>query len=69
MFEKHCQICGTDVKKETVVKRFGKFFCNDIHAQEYLKKKEEYEKRKLKNFANAMGTMYHHGIILDPFCM
>ncbi|MEX0764440.1 MAG: hypothetical protein WEC35_07955 [Nitrosopumilaceae archaeon] len=45
MFEKHCQICGIDVKKETSVKRFGKFFCNDIHAQEYLKKKEEYEKR------------------------
>ena len=44
MFEKHCQICGIDVKKETALKRFGKFFCNDVHAQEYLKKKEEYEK-------------------------
>ena len=45
MFEKHCQICGIDVKKETAVKRFGKFFCNDVHAREYLTKKEEYEKR------------------------
>jgi len=45
MFEKHCQICGIDVKKETAIKRFGKFFCNDGHAQEYLKKKEECEKR------------------------
>ncbi|HSD05227.1 MAG TPA: hypothetical protein VLB45_05680 [Nitrosopumilaceae archaeon] len=44
MFEKHCQICGIDIKKETAVKTFGKFFCDESHAKEYLKKKEEYEK-------------------------
>ena len=46
MFEKHCQICGIDVKKETAIKRFGKYFCNDEHAKEFLVKKEDGEKQR-----------------------
>ena len=46
MFEKHCQICGIDVKKETAIKRFGKYFCNDEHAKEFLVKKEDEEKQR-----------------------
>ncbi|MEW6044076.1 MAG: hypothetical protein AB1608_07405 [Thermoproteota archaeon] len=48
MFEKHCPICGIDVKKETSTKRFGKYFCSDNHAQQYLKKKEESEKAMIE---------------------
>ena len=44
MFEKHCQICGIDVKKETALKRFGKYFCNDKHTEEYVERKKEEEK-------------------------
>lgn len=47
MFEKHCQICGIDVKKETVIKRFGKYFCNDEHAQQFIQRREE-ELKKLE---------------------
>ena len=33
-----------DVKKETALKRFGKYFCNDKHAEEYVEHKKEEEK-------------------------
>jgi len=46
MFEKHCQICGVEVKKETSSKRFGKYFCSEEHANEYVKKKEAEEKAR-----------------------
>ena len=45
MFEKHCQICGIDVKKEIAPKRFGKYFCSEEHAQQYVAKKLEQEKQ------------------------
>ncbi|HLC24929.1 MAG TPA: hypothetical protein VJJ25_04805 [Nitrosopumilaceae archaeon] len=45
MFEKHCQICDIEVKKETVIKRFGKYFCNGDHVQQYVARKMEEEKR------------------------
>lgn len=48
MFEKHCQICGMDVKKETAIKRFGKYFCNDQHAEEFVQMKKEEEKREAR---------------------
>lgn len=32
---KHCTVCGMDVKKEASIKRFGKYFCSDEHAQKY----------------------------------
>jgi uncharacterized protein len=44
MFEKHCQTCGFEVDKKTAPKRFGKYFCSDDHAQQYLKKREEQER-------------------------
>ncbi|MGH9925239.1 MAG: hypothetical protein ACRD4J_03365 [Nitrososphaeraceae archaeon] len=42
-FEKHCPVCGTDVEKELGIKRFGKYFCSDNHAEVYAKKKMEKE--------------------------
>lgn len=44
MFEKHCLICGIEVDKKTAPKRFGKYFCNDTHAQQYVTKREEQER-------------------------
>ena len=41
MFEKHCQLCGIEVKKEMAQKRFGKYFCNEEHIKQFLVKKEE----------------------------
>ena len=46
MFEKHCQICGIEVKKEIGIKRFGKYFCNDEHANQFGAKIAEVEKRQ-----------------------
>lgn len=37
---KHCSICGIDVNKDSL-KRFGKYFCNIEHAEQYAKKREE----------------------------
>ncbi|MFY9299613.1 MAG: hypothetical protein WAO91_00280 [Candidatus Nitrosotenuis sp.] len=45
MFEKYCPICGVEVKKETEIKRFGKYFCSQEHAQQYVSKRAEEEKR------------------------
>lgn len=42
---KHCPVCGIDVKKETSIKRFGKYLCSDDHAQKYAEKRMEEEKR------------------------
>jgi hypothetical protein len=44
MFEKHCEICGIEVKKDTANKRFGKYFCDNGHAEQYVVKKQEAEK-------------------------
>ena len=46
MFEKHCQICGIEVKKESASKRFGKYFCNEEHANQFVAKKAEEEKQQ-----------------------
>ena len=46
MFEKHCQICGIDVKKDNDIKRFGKYFCNDEHAKQFLAEKEEEQRQR-----------------------
>lgn len=40
-FKKHCPICGIDVEKEIVIKRYGKYFCSDNHAEVYSEKKME----------------------------
>lgn len=41
---KHCHVCGVDIKKEVNVKRFGEYFCNEEHAQQYVAKKMEQER-------------------------
>jgi len=46
-FEKYCEKCGTKVDKKTAPQRFGKYFCSEDHANEFmnLKEVEEAEKR------------------------
>ena len=46
----HCPICGIEVEKETEVKRFGKHFCSNEHAQQYTE-------RKLKEEENMTDTV------------
>jgi len=52
MFEKHCLVCGMDVKKETAIKRFGKYLCSDEHAKQYAGRVEE-EKRMAEERRNS----------------
>ena len=53
MFEKHCQICGMDVKKETAIKRFGKYLCSDEQAKQYTDRVAEEEKRMAEERRNS----------------
>lgn len=55
MFEKHCQICGMDVKKESAIKRFGKYFCNEQHAGDFVQMKKEEEERRAKEPSRGGG--------------
>lgn len=45
-FSKHCQVCGVDVKKETAIKRFGKYLCSEEHAEQFAAKVIEDKKQK-----------------------
>jgi len=42
-FGKHCSICGVDVAPEGAIRRFGKYFCSDSHAEIYTSKRLERE--------------------------
>lgn len=46
MFEKHCPICGMNVKKEIGVKRFGKYFCSVEHGEKYAQIVNQREQRE-----------------------
>lgn len=34
-----CPICGIDVEKESAIKRFGKYFCSEEHALQYIERR------------------------------
>lgn len=36
----YCEVCGIDVKADTSLKRFGKFFCSEEHMQQYVRAKQ-----------------------------
>ena len=55
MFEKHCQICGIDVKKEIALKRFGKYFCSVDHGETYTQMVNEREKEQRENNRGSGG--------------
>ncbi|MEX0763663.1 MAG: hypothetical protein WEC35_03930 [Nitrosopumilaceae archaeon] len=42
-----------DVKKETAIKRFGKYLCSDEHAKQYVDKVTEEEKRMVEERRNS----------------
>jgi len=35
-FDKYCEKCGMKVDKKTAPQRFGKYFCSEKHAEEYV---------------------------------
>jgi len=61
-FATYCPTCGIDVEKEKGIKRFGKYFCSEEHAQDYSKlrmaneiEEEEYEPRSRRGFGGCCG--------------
>lgn len=52
----YCEVCGIDVKADSTLKRFGKFFCSDEHMQQYVRAKqselglngERHERRRMR---------------------
>jgi len=46
LFKKHCPICGKDVEKDKAIKRFGKYFCSEEHAEEHRKKLTREESKR-----------------------
>lgn len=47
-FDKYCEKCGMKVDKQTSPQRFGKYFCSEEHAKEYLAEIEAMKKRMPK---------------------
>ena len=35
LLHKHCPVCGMDVDRNTTLRRFGKYFCSEDHADQY----------------------------------
>jgi uncharacterized protein len=52
LFKKHCPLCGIDVDKESGVKRFGKYFCSEEHANKFseIKMSRETNRRDDRGF-------------------
>lgn len=48
-------MCGIEVKKETAVKRFGKYLCSEQHAEEFLVRVKEQEIQDEENRRNRRG--------------
>lgn len=53
----YCEVCGIDVKPDTEMKRFGKFFCSSEHMEQYVRAKqhelgltddERHERRRIR---------------------
>lgn len=38
--EAYCGVCGIDVKADTELKRFGKYFCSSEHIEQYVRAKQ-----------------------------
>lgn len=38
--EVYREVCGIDVKADTELKRFGKYFCSSEHMDEYVRAKQ-----------------------------
>lgn len=47
-FKKHCQACGMEVKKESALKRFGKHFCSNEHAEKYAQEIEKISRKRMR---------------------
>ncbi|MFA5796431.1 MAG: hypothetical protein WC916_00150 [Candidatus Woesearchaeota archaeon] len=47
-FDKYCEKCGMKVDKSTAPQRFGKYFCSEEHAHEYMSEVEATKKNMPK---------------------
>jgi hypothetical protein len=36
----YCEVCGIDIKGESKLKRFGKFFCSHDHMEQYARARQ-----------------------------
>jgi len=45
LLQKHCPVCGMDVEKDAAIKRFGKYFCSEGHANQYAQMRMDQERR------------------------
>jgi len=54
LLQKHCPVCGMDVEKESAIKRFGKYFCSEEHANQYAKIMMDQERRR-EDSGHGMG--------------
>lgn len=43
LFKKYCQICERKVNKSENIVRFGKDFCSEDHANEYVEEQKKIE--------------------------
>lgn len=50
-FTKHCKICGIDLQKNNELKRFGKSFCSEDHANQFV----ELKRQQLKDNPRRKG--------------
>ena len=46
LLQKHCPVCGMDVDKNAGIKRFGKYFCSEEHANKYAEVKMAQEREE-----------------------
>jgi YHS domain-containing protein len=55
LLQKHCPICGMDMDKNTTIKRFGKYFCSEEHANQYAEIKMVEERRRAEESRDGFG--------------
>ena len=47
LFKKYCTICGREVNENNEV-RFGKHFCSEEHAEEYVNEQKKIERLEMQ---------------------
>lgn len=62
MFEKHYRVIGIEVKKETKIKKFSKYFCNDEHANQFVAKIVGEEKRQRRLQKKYQKHRHHNSL-------
>ena len=56
LFTKHCAICGKRIERGNDIKRFGKHFDSEEHAEQYAKMTERKTNRLLKSTTTQVAV-------------